>query len=90
VTFKKICKETDKIAKFLVHRLNALKLDPGSKGPRKVFDSLYMAVKSAWSAEEMLKMLDKLRDLKQAMETRVLYSFRYIPSLRIGTCYLTN
>jgi hypothetical protein len=53
VAYKKICDEAD-----------ALKLKDGLKGHRRVFESLYMAVQSVLSADEMRETAKNQQGLK--------------------------
>ena len=72
--FRQICSETKLVAEELLRRLETLKLDSESKHPK--WRSLQMAVKSLWNEKEIESLMQRLMTLKEALETRVLFSIR--------------
>jgi hypothetical protein len=77
-SFSKMCDEATKLANELLSRLEKLKVGEHLRGPQRAWASLFQAVKSAWSKDELAALVVRLRNLKEALETRVLFSLRYI------------
>ena len=79
--FKNVCDEATRVAAELTERLQSLKVDKKAEGYRRMWASLSHAIKSAWSHEEIIALQQRLKDLKNALETRVLLSFRFLQPL---------
>jgi hypothetical protein len=71
-----ICDQVELVAKELIGRLERLQVEDGVKGPRRVWESLNQAIKSAWKREELQALLEKLKTLKQMLESVVMMQFR--------------
>lgn len=72
-SFEVLCDEAVKVAEELVHRLEKLKVKDGKL--RKWY-SLKHAVETAWTRKELVNLKNQLLGLKDALETRVLFSIR--------------
>jgi len=81
--FQNVCNEATRVVADLTQRLQNLKVNGKAEGPRRVWASLSQAIKSAWSHEEIIALQHRLKDLKKALETRVLLSFRCLQPLPI-------
>lgn len=68
-----LCDEAVRVAKELVNRLEKLKVKDGKL---RKWHSLKQAVEAAWSRQEILDLKRQLLGLKDALETRVLFSVR--------------
>lgn len=75
--FQNVCDEAARVAAEVLERLQSLKVDGKAEGYRRMWASLSHAIKSAWSHEEILALQQRLKNLKNALETRVLLSFRF-------------
>jgi hypothetical protein len=72
-TFHAICAEATKIAGELIRRLEKLKV---KNAKHRKWESLLLAVKSAWSKEEVDSLNQRLASLKKSLESRVIFSLR--------------
>lgn len=68
-----VCDEAVKVAEEIVTRLEGLKVKDGK---HRKWNSLKQAVESAWSRKELQNLQSQLQGLKDALETRVLFSIR--------------
>lgn len=73
--FKKICDDAVTAAEEIIERLHKLKV---KRVKDRKWESFWQAVKSAWSQEEIAALMKRLANLKEALETRVLFSIRQI------------
>jgi hypothetical protein len=73
-----LCDEAVKVAEELVNRLEKLKVKDGKL---RTWHSLQHAVEAAWSRKELVDLKNQLLGLKNALETRVLFSIRSAPGL---------
>jgi hypothetical protein len=73
-----LCDEAVKVAEELVNRLEKLKVKDGKL---RTWHSLQHAVEAAWSRKELVDLKNQLLGLKNALETRVLFSIRSAPAL---------
>ncbi|PMD17222.1 hypothetical protein NA56DRAFT_752573, partial [Hyaloscypha hepaticicola] len=69
--FKKICDDAVTAAEEIIERLHKLKV---KRVKDRKWESFWQAVKSAWSQEEIAALMKRLANLKEALETRVLFS----------------
>ncbi|KAL2061695.1 hypothetical protein VTL71DRAFT_7073 [Oculimacula yallundae] len=74
-TFQKLCDEATKLAEELAGRLDKLKV---KNGKNKIWQSLKQAIEAVWTEKEIAEILKRLLSFKNALETRVLFSIRYI------------
>ncbi|KAH8773150.1 hypothetical protein F5882DRAFT_172339 [Hyaloscypha sp. PMI_1271] len=72
-SFEVLCDEAVKVAQELVNRLEKLKVKDGKL---RTWHSLQHAVEAAWSRNELVDLKNQLLGLKNALETRVLFSIR--------------
>jgi hypothetical protein len=72
-SFEVLCDEAVKVAEELVNRLERLKIKDGKL---RKWQSLQHAVEAAWSRKELVDLKNQLLGLKDALETRVLFSIR--------------
>lgn len=75
-SFSKIRDEATLLATEMMTKLERLKVKEDLKGHQRAWASLFKAVESAWSKDELHAMRLKLNSLKEAMETRLLFSLR--------------
>jgi hypothetical protein len=75
-TLQRILVKAEEIAVELLTRLDDLKIK--SEKGRK-WESIRKAVKSAWTKEEISSLEEKLKGLKKAVETNVLFSILQVP-----------
>jgi hypothetical protein len=73
--FEKLCDEAATLAEELIERLDRLKVKDGK---RRIWRSLKQAIETAWSEKEVADMRKRLLSLRGALETRVLFSVRYV------------
>ncbi len=85
-TFLKIRDEATRIATELLTKLDRLKVKEDLRGHQRAWASLFKAIESAWSKDELHEMRLKLKALKEAMETRLLFSLR-LATLVIDVIY---
>lgn len=78
-TFLKIRDEATHLATELMTKLERLKVREDLRGHQRAWASLFKAIESAWSKDELHEMRLKLKTLKEAMETRLLFSLRSVP-----------
>lgn len=78
-TFLKIRDEATRLATELMTKLERLKVKEDLRGHQRAWASLFKAIESAWSKDELDEMRLKLKTLKEAMETRLLFSLRSVP-----------
>lgn len=76
INLTRICDEAAAIAKNLMDHLERLKVDDSAKGHRRVWASLSKAVESAWTRKERDEMKSKLRELREALDSRVWFALR--------------
>jgi hypothetical protein len=74
ISFGKICEGATEVAEELLRRLSKLKLRDGNQG--KFISSIQQAVKTCWKEKEINELLKRLKNFKEALETRVLFSLR--------------
>jgi hypothetical protein len=79
--FKNVCDEATRLAAELTERLQGLKVDRRAEGYRRMWASLSHAINSAWSHKEIIALQQRLKDLKNALQTRVLLSLRFLHPL---------
>ncbi|KAF8850471.1 hypothetical protein BDZ45DRAFT_751704 [Acephala macrosclerotiorum] len=72
-SFTKICDEVTRLATEMMTKLEQLGVREDLKGRQRAWASLFKAVESAWSKDELHKMRPKLNSLKDVMETRLLF-----------------
>jgi hypothetical protein len=72
-SFDMLCDKAVKVAEELVNRLEKLKVKNGNL---RKWHSLQHAVEAAWSRKELVDLKRQLSGLKDALETRVLFSIR--------------
>ena len=72
-SFRKICDEAAKVADELVARLSRLTIKDGKY--RKL-RSIQQAVESLWSEKEITVLLQRLSGLREALESRIIFSIR--------------
>ena len=72
-SFRKICDEAAKVADELVGRLSQLKIKDSK---HRKLRSIQHAVESLWSEKEIAALLQRLSSLKEALESRILFSIR--------------
>ena len=73
--FAKICDEAISLAEEILTRIDDLRVT----GKHRAWKSLHQAIRSAWSQKETDSLVKRLSTLRQALETRVLLSLRYVP-----------
>jgi hypothetical protein len=80
--FEKVCGEANKVARELLRRLDRLKVTkgPGMDKPRK-WETLQQAFAIAWSKDDVEELVDRLSKIREAIETRILFSLRYVTIL---------
>jgi hypothetical protein len=78
-TFLKIRDEATRLATELMSKLERLKVKEDLRGHQRAWASLFKAIESAWSKDELHEMILKLETLKEAMETRLFFSLRSVP-----------
>lgn len=76
--FEAICDEAAKVAEELATRLDKLKVKDGKL---RKWHSLQHAVEAAWSRNELLDLKKQLSGLKDALQTRVLFSIGPVHTL---------
>ncbi|TVY20871.1 Vegetative incompatibility protein HET-E-1 [Lachnellula arida] len=74
-SFQRICDDAIMIAEELLNRLGALKVNEGGK---KRWESLKVAVKSAWSKDEIAALMQRLSIFRESLNSRILFSIRKI------------
>jgi hypothetical protein len=72
--FRKICDEAVTLAEEILTRIDGLKVS----GKHRAWKSFQQAIKSAWSQKETDGLIRRLSRLRQALETRILLSLRYV------------
>lgn len=77
-SFRKIRDEATRLATEMMTKLDRLKVKEDLKGHQRAWASLFKAVESAWSKDQLHEMRLKLNALKEAMETRLLFSLRSV------------
>ena len=82
-SFVEIRDEATRLATELMTKLERLKVKEDLKGHQRAWASLFKAVESAWTRDELHEMRLKLKTLKEAMESRLLFSLR---SVHITCC----
>jgi len=65
-----------RLATELMTKLERLKVKEDLRGHQRAWASLFKAVESAWTRDELHEMRLKLKTLKEAMESRLLFSLR--------------
>ncbi|KAH8802965.1 hypothetical protein F5884DRAFT_684142 [Xylogone sp. PMI_703] len=80
-SFSRLCDEAAVLAEELIGRLEKLKVKDGK---RRIWRSLKQAIETAWSEKEVASMKQRLLSFREALETRVLFSIRFLLS-RIGS-----
>jgi hypothetical protein len=73
--FQRICSQAEKVAQELVARLEGLKV---KKAGHRQWESLQMAVKTAWTRRELEGLKTELLELRDVLETRLMLSLRYV------------
>jgi hypothetical protein len=73
--FRKICAEAVRLAEEILARIDGLKVTE----KHRAWKSFQQAIKSAWSQRETDGLIRRLSRLRQALETRILLSLRYVP-----------
>jgi hypothetical protein len=76
LSFSKTCDGAIQVAEEVFERLNKVKAH--SRKHRKVLSSIQQAVKSCWEAEEIKNLLKRLKEYKEVIETRVLFSLKSV------------
>jgi hypothetical protein len=71
-SFRSVCDEAAKVADELVGRLTKLKLN----GKHRKLGSLQHAVRSLWNEREVASLMKRLLNLKETLESHVLFSIR--------------
>jgi len=79
-SFEILCDEAVKVAEQIVNRLEKLKVKDGKL---RKWHSLQNAVDTAWSRKEIVDLKNQLQGLKDALETRVLFSIRSVHALKV-------
>ena len=74
-TLEKICDDVATVAEALLDRLEKLKVK-GAQGRK--WKSFQQVVRVAWSKPEISSLKKQFADFKEALETRVLLSIRYV------------
>ena len=74
-TFQKICYEAMKVAEELLERLDRLRVKGGK---HQKWESFRKAVRSAWSKDEVILLVQRLGSFKEALETRTLFSIKQV------------
>jgi hypothetical protein len=74
---KRICDEAATVAEKIIQKLDRLKV----KGKHRVWESFQQAVRAAWSKTEIANLLERLSNLRMALDTHVLLSLRYFYAL---------
>lgn len=82
-SFIEIRDEATRLATELMTKLERLKVKEDLRGHQRAWASLFKAVESAWTRDELHEMRLKLKTLKEAMESRLLFSLR---SVHITCC----
>ena len=67
-----------RLATELMTKLERLKVKEDLRGHQRAWASLFKAVESAWTRDELHEMRLKLKTLKEAMESRLLFSLRSV------------
>src|SRR3954454_21682390 len=73
LSFQKICNGALDIAEDLLQRLSRLKV---SDGKGRKLESIRKAILTCWKEKEIEVILNRLRNFKKALETRVLFDLR--------------
>jgi hypothetical protein len=76
----KIRDEATRLTTALMTKLERLRVKEDLRGHQRAWASLFKAIESAWSKDELHEMRLKLKTLKEAMDTRLLFSLRSVPS----------
>jgi hypothetical protein len=77
-SFHKICDEAVGVATEIVTKLEGLRL---GEGKFRLWQSLQRAVKEIWSEKELNGLVDRLDKLRQALDSKVLFSLRFATCL---------
>jgi hypothetical protein len=75
-TLEAICDQAELVAKELLDRLQRLQIEDSVTGCSRVWQSLNQAIRSAWKRHELEALFEKLKVLKQVLESLVLLEFR--------------
>lgn len=75
MSFERLCDEAATLAEELIERLDKLKVKDGKQ---RIWRSLKQAVETAWSEKEVADMRKRLLSFREALETRVLFSIRFV------------
>lgn len=67
--FSKICDEAASLATEIITKLGGLKIDSGKT---RALDSIRKAIKDLWSKDELNALVERLGNLRKALDTRVL------------------
>jgi hypothetical protein len=81
--FRKIYDEAVMLAEEIPTRIDGLKVT----AKHQAWKSFQQAIRSAWSKRETEGLITRLSRLRQALETGILSSLRYIPRYSIQACF---
>lgn len=74
-SFSRLCDEAAALAEELIERLVKLKVKGGKN---RIWRSVKQAVEAAWSEKELASMKKRLLSFREALETRILFSIRFV------------
>jgi hypothetical protein len=84
-SLRKICDEASIIAEELLRKLQSLTVKDGK---HRVLESLKIAIRSAWSKEEISSLKQRLALFKESLHSRLMLSIRY--AILCGIAYPGN
>lgn len=73
---RELCDKASAVSDELLKRLGTLK--QSGKGKHRKWESLRLALRSLWSEKDIKGLLDRLVALKEALNTRALFSLRLV------------
>ena len=73
---RELCDKAAAVADELLKRLGTLK--QSANGKHRRWESLHLAVRSLWNEKEIKSLLERLSALKEALNTRILFSLRLV------------
>jgi hypothetical protein len=73
--FERICDEAAKTPEHIVERLDKLKVN---RTRHRKWASLKQAIKSGWAQRDLVDLIGRLGSFREALNSRILYSLRYI------------
>lgn len=71
---KDLCVACNKVAAELIEKLNSLK----ARGQHQAWQSLQVAVQSAWSRQDLNDLIRRLTMFKEAIESRIVLGLRFV------------